>query len=368
MNKSSQAFLTALLSCWCIQASVSQTIDVERQGFEMRVLMDNRGVFGRYTLSVPPLQRDTIGLEYPIGQRIEHLFGAGLWIGGKLDTARVGTSPPLKLVSVAFEGWAGPMHEFYPGSTPADTIWKVNGRGVPRPSSWESYWGNALPRVSVSDNDFYMTYSDTARSITGHVPLRLKVIESSFVWADTMWEGIQIIQFKVINQGSKVIDSSYIGFFVEADIGWTEVAVFYLRNCSGYLPSSRTAYTADPLSFAVTPVGLSFLNVSPPPDSLRFTVQIFSGPGTPAVDEFKYPFMSTGEIDPDEYPALSDSRFLFSCGPFTIRPIADTIVVAFALVAGQSINQLDVRAQKARQLYLTAVSPDVLGSGVRKKE
>ena len=366
MRKIALFFFATFLGCICIQIAKGQTVVRARQGFEMQIELDNYGVFGKFVFPTGPLYNDSLGFEYPIGQRIEHLFGAGVWVAGKLDTARVGTSTPLDLVSVAFEGWAGPAHEFYPGNTLADTIWKGNGRGVPRPPSWETYWGNSIPRVSVSDNDLYMCYSDTARTVVGHVPLRLKVIESSFVWADTMWEGIQIVEYKVINQGSKTIDSSYMGFFVEGDVGDPWQVNYFRENSAGYLPASRTGYITNPHNFAMTPMGLSFLKAPRPLDSLRLTFRRFAGPNTPPVDEYKYPFMSTGQIDPDEYPALSDSRFLLSCGPFTIRPIADTVVVAFAFLSGQSINQLDIRAQKARQLYQTAVNPEIVR--VLKKE
>ena len=61
-----------------------------KQGFSMRLCFDNRGVFGRIAYpgvigGIDP-GPDSIGLEYPIGQPYEHIFGAGLWIGGKLDT------------------------------------------------------------------------------------------------------------------------------------------------------------------------------------------------------------------------------------------------------------------------------------------
>ena len=359
--------LAIFLSVICLEKSVCQNVVSARQGFMMKIQLNNLGAFGRYA-HPGGSSTDTLGLEYPIGQRIEHLFGAGVWVGGKLDTARAGTSTPLRLVSVAYEGWAGPIHEFYPGASPADTIWKLNGWGVPRPPSWNSYWGDAIPRFSMSNNDHYMCYNDTGRIVTGHIPLRLKVIESSFVWLDSAWEGIHIVEYKVINQGKKTIDSSYVGFFVEGDVGYRDWTSFWQKNNSAYLQPTRTGYTNNPVTFGTTPIGLSFLHASRPHDSLRFSFRWFPGQQTPANDAMKYAFLSSGRIDADEYPALSDSRFLLSCGPFTIRPIADTVVVAFAFVSGQSINQLDVRAQKARQLYQTAVDPEIVGAVGGKKE
>lgn len=135
----------------------------------MRLSFDNRGVFGR--VSYPGViggtdpGRDSIGLEYPLGQPYEHLYGGAIWVGGKLDTARSGTSTPVVAVATGYEGWTGPYFEFFPGSSPADTIWKMNGRGVQRPQSWDAYWGDAIPRVSISDNDHYCTYIVPIRTL-----------------------------------------------------------------------------------------------------------------------------------------------------------------------------------------------------------
>ena len=113
-----------------------QTHEYAKQGFSSRLCFDNRGSFGQvcYPGVIGGTSGDSVGLAYPIGQPYEHIFGAGLWIGGKLDTARVGTSPQVTCVTVGYEGWSWPYFEFWPRSSPADTIWEVIGRGVPRPN------------------------------------------------------------------------------------------------------------------------------------------------------------------------------------------------------------------------------------------
>lgn len=84
-------------------AHAQRHYDFKKTGFLMKLQMSNLGSFGR--IAYPPYSPspnppvDSIGLEYPTG--VEHLFGAGLWVGGKLDTARIGTGLQRKFVSVS---------------------------------------------------------------------------------------------------------------------------------------------------------------------------------------------------------------------------------------------------------------------------
>ena len=84
---------------------VGQNVDEKKQGFSMRLWMDNRGVIGRqgYPGGDAVMPDDSLGLEYPVGTNIEHLFGGGVWIGGLLDTSTTGTAPPLRLVTTGYQ-------------------------------------------------------------------------------------------------------------------------------------------------------------------------------------------------------------------------------------------------------------------------
>ena len=59
------------------------------QGFNMRVWLSNKMTMGIQAWDVQtgaqmPYEPH-LGLEYPLGQPIEHLYGAGPWFGGKVD-------------------------------------------------------------------------------------------------------------------------------------------------------------------------------------------------------------------------------------------------------------------------------------------
>jgi len=366
-------FFAASLCLAVLQAAAQpagSNVVVAKQGFSMKTQMDNTGTFGRQAYDPPDPATSTglLGLEYPVGQPYEHLFGAGIWVGGLLDTARVGTSPPIRAVSTAYEGWSGPLNEFFPSSSSADTIFRINGKNAPKPAAWDAYWGGAIPYKPISDNDFYMTYSDyfyRAPNPANHLPLNLKVIQSSFVWNDTYADAIMIVEYKIINMGTKVIDSAYVGFFFEADVGPLNAALYYQRNFTGYYPNSRTAYIHNPVDLGSTPVGCSLLSTSLPLDSLRYTFQWYPGPQSPANDGARYNTLSSGQIKADEFPSLSDTRFLFGFGPFFIRPSnnpvqypnPDTLKIAMAFISGYDpvgnhLRILQRNASRALDIYL----------------
>lgn len=95
--------------------------------------------------------------------------------------------------------------------------------------------------------------------------------------------------------------------------------------------------------------------------SLRFTFEWYPGPISPAPDVARYAKMSSGVIQPDEYPSLSDTRFLLSCGPFTLRPASgpdpDTLIYAVTFVSADNLTDLHVRVERALEIYLNGGIP-----------
>jgi hypothetical protein len=342
-------------------------VDTVKQGFSMRLRLDNRGVMGRqaYKGTIPD---DSLGLEYPFGTNIEHVFGAGVWIGGLLDTSTTGTAPPLKLVTTGYQGWtlAGQLFETFPGSSPADTFWRATQRDTVKPVGWDEYWGLAFPFNPISDQDLYCMYTDYEEPVPDHIPMNLKIIQSSYAWNDPYADAIIIIEYRIINMGTKLIDSAYVGFFFEPDVGPTNVTSYWVNNFSEYIRNSQTAYAHNPLNSGSTPVGVALLSpgenlVLPNGDTLRDTFRWYRGQDSPFPDEERYNLMSSGIKDSSEFPQLSDTRFNFAFGPFFIKPITDpdhdTLKVAVAVLSGFS-RRIDHRivlqnnAARARDIYL----------------
>jgi hypothetical protein len=321
------------------------------QGSSMQVLFNGMATFGKYVL--PNATYPGYGVRYPNNVPFEHVYGAGIWVGGKIDTTAGGTGERIKAVSTGYEGYLEPLNEFFPRSL-ADSIWRVYGRNAIKPAGWDQYWGSALQFRPFGDENFYNQYDDYTHPVTPR-SMGLNVIQSSYTWNDPQGDGIQILRFKIMNNSVRTIDSAYVGFFMDADVGPIDQTGYKDRNCSGFFPNSHLAYTYNPIDYGSTPVGVSVLDAERQLDSLRFAFQWYPMQQSPTTDALRFDLMSSGVIKPDEYPSLSDTRFLLSFGPFTIRPYTsptpDTLRVAFALLSGTDLNQLQAHADNALAMY-----------------
>src|SRR5512140_1008991 len=126
-----------------------------RQGYDLRLWISNFGAVAgvaRPTNSPPAV----LGCEFPAGSDIEHVYGAGVWIGGLLDTAHAGRPPSqATLVTTGYEGWAGHLEELFPSDDTSDSIWYASLSDSTKPPGWDEYWGSSLPFRPISDQDFY---------------------------------------------------------------------------------------------------------------------------------------------------------------------------------------------------------------------
>ena len=91
-----------LLSLETAWAQLVPPVDHAKQGTIMKVQLCNVGAFGK--ISYPPFwlapspPPESLGLEYPVAgfDPIEHVYGAGLWVGGLRDTSATGGGVPLR--------------------------------------------------------------------------------------------------------------------------------------------------------------------------------------------------------------------------------------------------------------------------------
>jgi hypothetical protein len=363
MSKSN--VVTIILLAIVAQHALSQSYQYRKQGFGMRLTLDNRGSIGRVCYpgvigSGSDPGGDSIGLEYPISQPYEHVFGAGIWVGGILDTATSGPPAFIRGVSTGYEGWSGPYFEFFPGSSPADSIFRIfksGGTYPPEPAAWSLPSGmeNAFAYDPISDADYYAKYDDSHVRVTSHVPLNLKVFQSSYAWDDRYADAIIIFEYRIINNGNKKIDSAFVGFFFEADVGPYRVANYHQRNFTGYYSDYKLAYVHNPVDPGSTPVGCALLATSLPLDSLRYSFRWWPGTSHPGTDADRYARLASGRIDSNQsISALSDTRCLFGFGPFTINPSnpplpgirPDTLRIAVAIVSGYDARGNHLRAMQ----------------------
>ncbi|MBI1807404.1 MAG: hypothetical protein HYR76_10180 [Ignavibacteria bacterium] len=446
-----------------------------QQGFNMRVWLSNQMAIGCQALDLNcgdtgPDGKIVFGLEYPAGSGIEHLYGAGPWIGGLIDgvrrvdegyngsDARKEILPELKhLPRERF--WrtsTGPKGKTFDplgysgyyfnkgitvnqrgcdddgdGKTDEDDLdgldndgdWNpttddVGADGLPdslevscdgKPYSQtnldpagDNYDPAARDRchpnpdgtlrfkndpdiyterngipdhgephvdedyAAISDNDLYCSAIDTFRqpTVSNHVQMGIKVIQKSYAWDKNFAEGVLPFDYYFINVGRKTIRQVYVGFFADMDVGPANVPQYYANDFACYFDTLRTAYIHNAIDRGSTPLGITVLKTPRPLDSLKYIFQWFNGTGRPdpgVVDSNLYSLMS-GEAYPNELIAPcqpstnpSDTRFLFSFGPFETMSPGDTFRISIALVSGLGVaegpNNLKENAEKALKLY-----------------
>jgi hypothetical protein len=228
--------------------------------------------------------------------------------------------------------------------------------------------------AAFSDNDLYCSARDDNDVVGGHYPMGLKVIQKCFAWADNYANAIIPFDYYFINTSNKSIRDVYIGFFADLDVGPANKAEYYNRNYSCYFDSLMTAYVHNPIDRGSTPIGITALGTPKPLSELKFIYQWFNFTTRtiPGWDDSTLYSWISGEPFPENLIATcespttpSDTRFIFSFGPFEELAPGDTLKISVALVAGEGIengpNNLKENAKKAvklfRQGYVQPVVP-----------
>ena len=210
-------------------------IDSLRQynfGFNLRVWMNNALIMGKAAFkdgNPPPTCGSTgIGCEYPVGSCIEHLKGAGPWIGGIINGTRY--------VTKAYTGANG-FGDLSPD--PPDTAlrnigpkWTCGTNGLVGGGS------------SSSDNDIFLSATDTLDNTFSrtHRSMGIKIIQISHAWHGKFADAILPMEYYFINIGKKTISDVYIGIYADMDVGALNVSGYQNENYAAYSPSIYTAY------------------------------------------------------------------------------------------------------------------------------
>lgn len=432
-----------------------------KQEFGMKMWLGTNGTIGESAFPdlLPP---DGVGLEYPIGSRIEHLYGAGLWVGALLDTGG-SSGGQVPIVTTAYDwGAAGVRNEMFGHQVAKDIFYRTSIDSVHHPNrrgfdddidgqidedeldgydndgDWsialDDIGADALPDsmevgcqgpynaatnddpaddnfdpgrfdrchpgpggslrrkndrnlfterngvadhgephvdedfAAVSESDLYVAYGDifTNPSITGHYPLGIRVWQKSYAWrrritdpssrGPAQSEPIIPMEFTIINVGQRILDSVYIGYFVDPLIGLINLPSITDHKYCAYLSDLRTGYANNPLDRPSTPIGVTVLGTPLPLQTLRYTFSWNAFDDNPGTDIDHYELMASGIIKPDQ-PSTpgSDAQFLFAFGPFpSVRP-GDSLKVTVAILSGDGIlvgdDPLKENASKALALY-----------------
>ena len=193
------------------------------------------------------IQGNTAGppsFEYPLDSGVEHLYEAGLWVGGiradGLTTVRTG--------SITVNGGYSPGNAGFEYARSAGIVTRSSLSESP------NFSANA-----VSQEDFITAYADTFQFIPGtsieqpspEEALGLAVEQRSYAWSFPFTDAFVIFEVDIRNTSSSRIDSVYVGLWhdlvVRNIITTTEGGgAFYSRGGYGALGYPEYAVPQEP--------------------------------------------------------------------------------------------------------------------------
>jgi hypothetical protein len=211
---------------------------------------------------------------------------------------------------------------------------------------------------AVSDNDLYISATDTLQGYFYHFPMGIRVFQKTYAWRDPSLSAFIPMDFIYVNAGKDTIDGVYLGFVPDFDVGPVSVPAYYGNNYACYAANLRCGYVDNPIDSGSTPAGLVLLGAPKSLDSLHYVWQWAEPSDTSSSNDWSsYSFM-TGELFGDSSvascqpsTALTDTRFAYCFGPFGTMHPGDTLKISVALVSGSSIIDMLNNAQKAHDLY-----------------
>jgi hypothetical protein len=197
---------------------------------------------------------------------------------------------------------------------------------------------------AISDHDVYVSTTDTSTSgnPARHREMGIKIMQKSYSRDDKYDEAILPIDYYFINIGENTITDIYIGFHANMDVGPVSVPLYQRNNYAAYMADVKTAYTSNSNNWGSTPLGITLVKIPKRESSIKYIFQWFddrSRPKLGGIDSMLYGWMSGqfGLIEPNQsWANLSDSKFLYSFGPFEALHPNDTLIIKVALVSGSN--------------------------------
>ena len=324
--------------------------------------------------------------EYPKGSRVEHLYQAGLWVGGhsrKDNQIHVSTS-----TSDRFGLTSGGVP-----TDPREFNTDLGSQVFIRSSLSDSRY---FSESAVSHLDFAGDFTDsytrnpsTGDSVFNHTPLGITVHEESYAWNFPFAEYFVIVSYTIRNVSDSTLDSVYVGLWAESVVRNTNfvrpgTVGYFDYAVNGYDSLTRMTYSFE---FQPTPgsspadsyVGIALLGTTPFPSGVDSVGALYmrtyfnawkfrasSGSAayfSPTVDYLtndlynnRYGRMTQSLaqsfIDPLRTNAQRGNQTtLLSVGPFSHLAPGDSMQVVFGIVcakkAGTEIEQLDKPEQRA---------------------
>jgi subtilisin family serine protease len=198
-----------------------------------------------------------------------------------------------------------------------------------------------MPPVT-SEFDVFGVFNDNA----GTPVQGLKIAHNAYAWTTQNDRKYVMVKYSIINTTGQALSNLYAGIFTDWDI------MDYNQNRSGYDASTRMGY-----SFSTENAGLyAGVKLLSPGVANVYDVDNVDGGngGLNLVDGFdtneKYTSLSTPRDGAGLDGTGNDVIDIVSSGPFSIAP-NDTAVIAFAIIAGEDLDDLKASAAAAQIKY-----------------
>ncbi len=197
--------------------------------------INNNGILGNFFgVSDEEIGRTAAEYYFPRYSRIRHGYSTALWVGGVIGNDTLVTTA----LDVDWRGWWTPWKpEFWPEEYPGgDFKTTVTDLGLD--------YTNTLSRSEVI---FEATFTDTFKYDSFvpynsydqrlHIPLNIKVTQTSYSWTYKYAEDILIVNYKIHNLGNSTIKDAFLGLYHRGGNHFTQEQPFRLDDQEGYLDS-----------------------------------------------------------------------------------------------------------------------------------
>lgn len=339
---------------------------------------------------------DAPSAQWPAGSGVEYLFAAGLWIGairngvprvttGQFDTElKANPDDPLDTV---WESYQGADHgKRYPdpsedddrdGQIDEDPINGLDDDGDGAIDEDFGAIGNQMFRVVMRDNTALVI-----EEWPNHEPLDLRVVQTSYAWENDTVDDFVGFDYEVTNIGVQPLESVYVGFFADSDVGPRGEDGVASDDVHGWF--NGTVRAADESDVRITVAymydddgdggltegyfGIMFLDHPVDPSGELAPVRVaitsynafagrqeFSAGGEPLNDAERYELLSTPSFDPPApISKANDFRILLGTGPFAELDVGNTLKFSACMVVGAGESGLLQHAGDAALTYYGA--------------
>jgi serine protease len=211
-----------------------------------------------------------------------------------------------------------------------------------------------IPSV-ISDFDLRGTMNDDSAGIS---TLNVRVTQNTYAWSTPGDTKYIILRYTIRNESNLPLLNLYAGIFADWDIENSALnrASFDPGNKMGY-----AYYTGN------TPLHAGVKILTPGP-AICYSIDNVAG-GSGAIDitngfstSEKFSTLSTNRSNAGVSGNGNDIVQVVSSGPFTILP-NDSVIVAFAMLAGDDLADLQNSAVNAQEKYLTAFPVGIKDEG-----